>query len=444
MFLGKKYVLAALILAVAVSAAHAQTFGKSKKKIVLHRKLPAIAPLTGKTFTVRVTVRDPKHKDLAGKLTDMVEAEIIRNDRRLSAEKAGGENVISCSINNVSTPPPTPVNRNVVNEQKVGKDMRKASEQHTFMKVSGMLSLSYQARSKAGSLLDSDNISVKFSETYDDETGQAAAKGWFDVVKRPIKKIVPGKSDEEAPQNQEELEQALLNRAAAQVAMHVVNTDVSTTVVLAYGKGLDNACKLAEASQYSRMLESLETMEPFPRGEDDAYRLYDVGVAYEAMAYKAEDPKSAGKFLEEAAINYGKALDAHPSEQYMADAQQRIDVAAAHFKRILNQPAPVSAAPAPAGGTTTTASTASKTMTNDQVVQLVKAGLSEDNVLAAIKSAPSVQFDVTANGQLALVQSGVSNRVISAMRDRATVRPAAGKKTTAAPKQKSLSDVLAK
>ena len=51
----------------------------------------------GKTFTVRVTVRDPKHKDLAGKLTDMVEAEIIRNDRRLSAEKAGGENVISCS-----------------------------------------------------------------------------------------------------------------------------------------------------------------------------------------------------------------------------------------------------------------------------------------------------------------------------------------------------------
>ena len=97
MFLGKKYVLAALILAVAVSAAHAQTFGKSKKKIVLHRKLPAIAPLTGKTFTVRVTVRDPKHKDLAGKLTDMVEAEIIRNDRRLSAEKAGGENVISCS-----------------------------------------------------------------------------------------------------------------------------------------------------------------------------------------------------------------------------------------------------------------------------------------------------------------------------------------------------------
>src|SRR5215472_6409267 len=100
------------------------------------------------------------------------------------------------------------------------------------------------------------------------------------------------------------------------------------------------------------MLESLESMEAFPRGEDDAYRLYDVGVAYEALAYQAEDPKTAAKFLDEAAINYGKALDARPSEANFAKPQRRIETALAHFKKIQSQPAQVSqaalaASPAP-------------------------------------------------------------------------------------------------
>ena len=93
------------------------------------------------------------------------------------------------------------------------------------------------------------------------------------------------------------------------------------------------------------MLESLESMEAFPRGEDDAYRLYDVGVAYEALGYQAEDPKTAARFLDEAAINYGKALDARPSEANFAEPQRRIEMALAHFKKIQSQPAPVSQAP---------------------------------------------------------------------------------------------------
>ena len=158
------------------SVTQAQSFGKARRKITLHRKLPAIAPLTGKTFTVRVTAREIRHKNLAAQLSDTVETEITRNDHRLSPEKTGADTVISCSINTVSTPPPTPVKRSVINEQKIGKDVRKASEQHTFQKVSGMVSVSYQARSKSGALLDSENITAKFTREYDDETGGAAAK----------------------------------------------------------------------------------------------------------------------------------------------------------------------------------------------------------------------------------------------------------------------------
>jgi len=42
-------------------------------------------------------------------------------------------------------------------------------------------------------------------------------------------------------------------------------------------------------------------------------------VAYEALAYKAEDPKAAMKYLDEAAIDYGKAIDSRPGEHYFLE-----------------------------------------------------------------------------------------------------------------------------
>jgi len=56
--------------------------------------------------------------------------------------------------------------------------------------------------------------------------------------------------------------------------------------------------------------------------EEDAYRLYNIGVANEALGYAAEDPKSAMKFLDEAAINYGKAVDDKPSEKVFSGAPE--------------------------------------------------------------------------------------------------------------------------
>ena len=88
------------------------------------------------------------------------------------------------------------------------------------------------------------------------------------------------------------------------------------------------------AGLWQRALETFETAPQLPKREDDAYRLYNIGVAYEALAYKAEDPKSAMKFLDEAAINYGKAIDAKPAEKYFLEPQKRIETAIAHYKRL--------------------------------------------------------------------------------------------------------------
>jgi hypothetical protein len=57
-------------------------------------------------------------------------------------------------------------------------------------------------------------------------------------------------------------------------------------------------------------------------------------------------------------------------------------------------------------------------MTNQDVVDLRAAGLDDDNLIAAIKEAKAVTFDLSPAGLKALLAGKVSNRVISAMRGR--------------------------
>ena len=76
---------------------------------------------------------------------------------------------------------------------------------------------------------------------------------------------------------------------------------------------------------------------PFPKLSEDAYRLYNIGVAYEALAYQADDEATAMKYLEEAAINYGKAIDAKPAEKYFLEPQKRIETAIVHYKKLEDQ-----------------------------------------------------------------------------------------------------------
>lgn len=56
-------------------------------------------------------------------------------------------------------------------------------------------------------------------------------------------------------------------------------------------------------------------------------------------------------------------------------------------------------------------------MTNDKVISLVKAGVSEDIILRMVQGASRAQFDLTVKGVLALKSAGVSERIISAMMD---------------------------
>jgi len=153
-------------------------------------------------------------------------------------------------------------------------------------------------------------------------------------------------------------------------------------------------------------------MTPFGQPGQDAYRLYNLGVVNEALGYQAEDVTQARKYLQEASIDYGKAIDAKPDEKYFLQPQTRIDTALAYYKPLGDQ-ATASAQVASAAKTP-----AADVLTNADVIAMVAAKLDQANIIDTIKTS-SVNFDLSAKGQIDLAKGNVNGTIIQVMKQKA-------------------------
>jgi len=417
--------LLVLLSLVTALPAQAQGFGKIKKKVTLHRRLPAAVHLTGTQIQIKTAARDARGTQAARELADVLEAELLKYDKRLRMEAAKPDTLVSATITSLSVPPPQPATRAGLPGQPA---------QHVT-RVSGQMTLAYQAKDlRTGRVLDSDNLTSKY-EAELDETGGKTDKSITSTLKKPWDKIHGGdksKDEPDAPRTTEDIRQALVRRAALQVAARLVETNEAVEVYLARGK-LDEYNRFADGQLWNRMLEPLETMTPLPKKDDDAYRLYNIGVVYEALAYRAEDVKAAKRFFDRAAIHYGKAIDAKPDEKYFVEPQNRIQTAIAHYKKLEERAAPTrTAAAAPPSSPRSAEPGKTKAgagpLTNEAVIRLAKAGLDEENLIATIRQAPAVNFDFGVDALVELSTNGVKGKVLTAMRERAARRPPA--KTT--------------
>jgi hypothetical protein len=437
------------------SGTHAQGFGPTKKTVKLQRKMPASVHLPGPGFEVQVNAHDSGNADAAHMLTDLLTTELQKYDKKLHVKTTSPDEMILCTIMRFQIPPSVSFTRNEVVMQK-GHSLEQPVQ---YYKATGSVSVTYQAKDGQARVFDSDSVTANYAQEFQAGTSQATGESLESKVTNPFKRLAGKKTDETygAP-NPIELRQLLLSRAASQIASRLVNTDETLDILLARGK-LDEANNLAEKGLWERYLEALEEMTPLPKTTDDSYRLYDIGVAYEALAYQSEDKGATEKFLEKAAINYGKAIDANPGENLFADPQNRIETAVAHYKRLQRgstQEAPAdaaaatSSAPASKSSASTkststgaisksstvavnkpAASTAAKApasaapaLTNAQVIKMAKAGVGEDNIVATIHDATSVQFDLSPDGIVDLAANGVNGKIVTAMRERAK-RPSA-------------------
>jgi hypothetical protein len=426
--------LLSLLVPSLVSQAHAQNFGSSmgRKKIVLQRKLPPTGRIDGTTINV-ITTAKGFQADIGPDLASTLEALLIRNDSRLRSEDAHPDTLISCTVTTYAQPPAQTTMQPGV---QIGKTPAKATP---LTRVTGILTVSFTAKdTKNSRSIAADTVTAKFDQEY--TASGAQQPGFAASFKHLGDQITKGKQEEDKPPTAAELHNRLIQDAAQQIASHLVTTTEHVDVLLAKGGALDEANKLAEEKLWTRALEQLETMTPFPQKDEDAYRLYNIGVMNEALAYDAEDVKKARTYLQEASIDYGKAIDAKPTEKYFLQPQTRIDTALAHYKTIGDQAAaakaapvkaevsaptaPAAAAPRPAASPPSAKPAAASAppadaLTNDQIIAMVQAKLDQANIVDNIRHAPAVNFDLTVAGQVNLSKNGVNGQILMAMKQRA-------------------------
>ncbi len=421
--------------ALAAAPIHAQGFGGTKQQVTLQRKLPAIIHLPGDTIKVSVTTAD-EDGALPYDFQALLETELLKDQPNLRIDDNPAV-FINCNITEYSHPDPVYTQRGVSGStgSAIGDIVNGAAKATSTERITGEMYVSFQAKTPDGKMLISDNVSSTYDREFD-SAGNSAEHGVMGSVTGTFGRMKGGKKSEQInPPTPAELRSILINGTVQQIAEHVVDTDEKIDVLLAQKNGvLDEGDKQAEAGLWERALETYETAQPFPKPEEDAYRLYNVGVAYEALAYQADDEKTAMKFLDQASVNYGKAADAKPAEKYFVEPQKRIETAITHYKQLdeeaarekaaaaaaaqaaLNPPKP----PAPPVAPVTTP----KGLSNAQVIDMVKSGMADDTIILTIRGAKLVNFDLTAAGQQALKTNGVSAPVVTAMKTRAARRPA--------------------
>jgi tetratricopeptide (TPR) repeat protein len=407
--------------ALAAATLHAQKFGAAKEKVTLHRKLPALIHLPGETIKVTVTSAG-QDGALPYDFQALLETELLKDDPDLR-EDDNPNTVITCRITQYSQP-------QVITTTGPALALTKNSPKtQQFERVTGTLSVAFLAQSATGQTLISDNVTSKYDEHFD-SSGISTSHGVMGSLSGTWGRLKGQKNEDNTPPTPAELRSRLILDAVQKIAEHLVNTNESVEVFLARKDGpLEEGDKDAETGLWERALETYETAPPFPKPEEDAYRLYDIGVAYEALAYQAEDKKATMKYLDQAAINYGKAIDAKPDEKYFLEPQKRIETAIAHYKELEKEQEAAArakaAALAAANNPAPRPASSGKGLTNRQVIAMVKAGVDEATVIQAVRGADAVNFDLTAAGQKNLTGNGVSQRLLAEMKAQAAKKPPA-------------------
>lgn len=243
---------------------------------------------------------------------------------------------------------------------------------------------------------------------------------------------------EEGPPSREAVEDQLLDHVVRQGAGRVTPGRNPVRVLLARSDDVDHLNSMAQQRRWIEWLDALQALKPHRDAKRDAYRLHNLAVAEEAIAYESNEPEDWKARMALASSLIGKAAVQHPSEKYINESAARISANGTAYERLAALYAEAKMAPPPTtppSGRTSLAPTTAPAlaapaapappaaggapMSNQDVIDLRAAGLDDVNLLAAIKDAKAVAFDLSPAGLKALLGAKVSNRVITAMRARA-------------------------
>lgn len=234
------------------------------------------------------------------------------------------------------------------------------------------------------------------------------------------------------PPTRDVIEDQLIDNVVRRAAGRISPGREPVRTLLARADDVDRLNSFAQNRRWQDWLGALEDVKPNRDRKRDAYRLHNLAVAHEAIAYEATDIKESLSRLAKAAGLIQQAADQHKDEKYITESALRISNSSVAYQRLADMyveagidstPTPL-AAGAPQEPTSTppeaaaSQSPAPTAMTNKDVIELRMAGLDDDNLIATIKEAKAVKFDLSPAGLKTLLDAKVSNRVIAAMRTR--------------------------
>jgi hypothetical protein len=224
------------------------------------------------------------------------------------------------------------------------------------------------------------------------------------------------------------LEDDMLKRAAKKIAAQVVPTK-ERVAVLVPRASFEPLIPLAEAGQWDRYLAAVEAMPAKKNGKEEAFRQYALAIAKEALAYQNENRGEALDMLRASKSHYETAAALNTDEELFRKGYTsllsatpigapgaRVAESVTKYESWSGTGSAVRvASTTPVVATTQTTSSSTGGMRNQTVVDLARAGLSDENIILAIDSAAKTQFDVSPEALIALSKSGVSKAVIAHM-----------------------------
>ena len=227
------------------------------------------------------------------------------------------------------------------------------------------------------------------------------------------------------------VEDDLLKRAAKKIAAQVVPTKERVTVLVPRAS-FEPLIPLAEAGQWDRYLAAVEAMPAKKNGKEEAFRQYALAIAKEALAYQKENRAEALDMLRAAKSHYETAAALNTDEELFrqgysslltstpigAPGTRVVDSVTRYESWTGTGSAVRVASTTPVAGSSQT----SAGMKNQTVIDLAKAGLSDENIILAIDGASQVQFDVSPDALIVLAKNGVSKNVIAHMQKKASRR----------------------
>jgi hypothetical protein len=399
------------------SAWGGEGFGMMKKSASLARVHPPVIFIAGTRISIKASAANSSHSAVAHRLESQLESELLGKNQRLKLDASRPDATIDIRVL-----------QNAYNEKWEDRRMVRYVDKG-------------RKNSKGKTILDPEEITVRFkvvSYSFNaafrvHDTQKDVSLGADTINWNYAKDFQEGNGSPDSSS----LESNAVQSVVSDLTTRLAPTREVVGVLLPRGT-FETAAAFADAGLWSKYQEALEKVPPLKNPADEAYRQYALGVAYEAQGYAAEDNDTTLKYLEQASVHYNNAVETNPKEGYFTKPYQsvifssrnaeapisRVSSALVQYQKLKEFADTIAAkTPGARGSKGDFGAPADDAVTNQSVIDMVRAGLPDDVILTSIDSSKSVAFDVTPKGLIQLADAKVGKRIIQ------RIQAAAGKGT---------------